>query len=102
MERYRPHAASHINPLVGASPMAEMTPDERETFRSRFSAAVVHLVEFSAYWCPRRRKIVFRSSIVKRQFSIPPDVVYVGTYREPFPARAFLADLEALLVSTQV
>ena len=81
---------------------AKMTPTERETFRSRFSAAVVHLVEFSAYWCPQRRKIVFRSVVVKRKFQIPPDVVYVGTYREPFPARAFLSDLEALLVQTQV
>jgi len=81
-----------------ADQSALITPRERETFRSRFASAVVHLIEFSAYWCPQSRKIVFRSSVVKRRFYIPQEAVYVGTYREPFPARAFLSDLEALLV----
>jgi hypothetical protein len=67
--------------------------------RSRFSSAIVKLVELNAYWCPSRNCVVFRSVCVTRRFQMPQDVVLIGRYAQSpeFHPKDFMTDLDSLL-----
>ena len=75
------------------------TPHERSLILARFSSTLAMLVECNAYWCPSRRRILFRSVATNRKFAMPPDVVLVGRYAQSpaFKPKDFMGDLDALL-----
>ena len=75
---------------------------DRAKARAQFAASVNVLVHCDAYWCPSRKRVVFRSVQAQRRLVMPSDAVLIGRYQHPFAARDFLKDLDDVLARLEV
>lgn len=87
-----------------------LTPPERELFRSRFAMALANLHCIEVYFSPGIRKIFARSHPAQEESlfitthgrrAMPIDVVRVGVYVAPFCSGDFLGDLDDTIARTK-
>lgn len=85
-------------------------PYDSRAVRSKFSMYLANLPSFHAFWSRTARNLFARSttrspadsfSPARGSPALPPDAIYVGTYAQPFPTDAFLADLHDALASNR-
>lgn len=84
-------------------------PYDARKVRSQFSMSLANLSQMHVFWRKAEQRISVRSTRRSiedaykpsrgRGGALPKEAIYVGTYTEPFPASAFITDLDDLLAS---
>ena len=79
-----------------------VAPYDSRQLRSKFSMYMANLSEFHAFWCLTTRRLFARSTTrspadahiaARGSPALPPGVILVGTYSQPYKPDGFLADL---------
>lgn len=79
---------------------------DRAAIRAQFQMSLANLDSFHAFWCPQAKRLFARSTARAPEASyaaargsppLPQSAIHVGTYSNPFPADAFLGDLDAVI-----